>query len=498
MSGARTGHPVARETTDSPPCPDLKEPDLQLYLISPVFFAILALCVLGGMHRLLLLLAVSMPFGMLAIVGLPSVGGLSLLAVNVTAATLVGIGCMKLASRLARGATIYIEPATLALAVFAIYSVFSATVLVRLFAGETMVFSLSRGDTGVKVSTLFSWGKVWLSPSNSNISQTFYVVLAFGFFVVTTQVLARHGTALGARCMAVAATVNLALGLLDLAALDALLSFVRTASYSLSNEASVHGIPRIIGGYSEAASFGAASAMFFAYFASSVTYSGSLRDAVLALGNGIFAALALSSTGIIALGVVLCVLALRTLSNAPATVRPSRLFTFAVLLACAALAMASVMALTTAPEMIASVIADLILDKSQSSSGLERTAWAMGGLEAFRDTWGLGAGTGSLRSNGLLFVLLGSVGIIGTTAFAAFLWYSFGGRALHGQEATLSNARVAALATIVSMLLAATVPDPGIPLILLAAIAVSAKRNQHGLSESTGIAEVAQPTSTAH
>ncbi|WP_341367375.1 hypothetical protein [Yoonia sp. BS5-3] len=449
---------------------------MQLYSASLLFFGILGICAFGGMHRALLLLAAMMPFGMLAVIGLPAIGGLSILAVNAVAAALVAGGGLVLVSRLLRGQPIHITPATTALLAFALYAVFSATVLVRLFAGETMVFSLSRDAIGVRVSTQFAWTKVWLGPSSSNISQTFYVLLACGFFVVAAYILRQRGAAFGARCLALAATVNIILGLLDLAALDQLLSFVRTASYSLSNEASVSGIPRVIGGYSEAASFGAASAMFFGYFASAWAASKRWGDGFLALGNAVFAVLALSSTGIIALTVVGAVLAPKLIADIPTRLGRGTVFMGGVALACLASTIAALMIFTEAPQIISSVITDLILDKSASSSGQERTAWALGGLEALRDSWGLGVGTGSLRSNGFLFVLLGSVGILGTAFFAIFLWCAFAGRATAQHQHTLTNARIGALAIMVSMLLAATVPDPGIPLIFLAALAVASKQ----------------------
>jgi hypothetical protein len=455
---------------------------MQFYLLTPVFAVILTVCLIGGLRWVVLVVAASLPFGRAAVIGLPTVAGLSLLAVNVAVLALVGGGCLILVSRLVRRRSVLIEPSTLALVLFAAYSIFSATVLVRLFEGETMVFSLARGVEGVKVSSMFSWGKVWLGPSNSNISQTFYVMLACGFFVIATHVLSRHGKELGTYCLVLAASLNLALGLMDLTALDPILSVVRTANYSLANEATVQGIPRVIGGYSEAASFGSASAMFFGFFASAYSYSGRLRDAVLALGNGVFALLALSSTGIIGIAVVCAVLTPRIVTRIPALIRRTRLIFGALFLGAMALSIAALLVFTPAPDQVTSVIQDLILNKSQSSSGLERTAWAMGGLEALRDTWGLGAGTGSLRSNGLAFVLLGSVGVIGTAAFTAFLWIAFSGRAAPGQAATLSNTRVATLALLVSMLTTATVPDPGVPLILLAAIAVSSKRQQRSLA----------------
>ena len=450
---------------------------MQLYAISPVFFGILLLCTFGGLHRLLLFLCAMMPFGMLAVVGLPAIGGLSILAVNATAAALVAGGCLVLLSRLVRGQPIRIAPATLALLGFAAYAVFSATVLVRLFAGETMVFALSREAVGVRVSTEFAWAKVWLGPSSSNISQTFYVLLACGFFVVAAHVLRQKGVAFGARCLALAATVNVGLGLLDLAALDQLLATVRTASYSLANSASVHGIPRIIGGFSEAASFGSASAMFFGYFASTWLYSRKLSDGFLALGNGIFAVMALSSTGIIALAVVMVALTPRLITTMPKRLRRNSLFTGSVGLAGIAILVAVVLIFTDTAQTVTSIINNLIFDKSTSSSGQERAAWALGGLEALRDSWGLGVGTGSLRANGLLFVMLGSVGIAGTALFVTFLWLAFSGRADSSQQQVLSSTRTGALAVLVSMLLAATVPDPSIQLIFLAALATAAKQS---------------------
>ena len=72
------------------------------------------------------------------------------------------------------------------------------------------------------------------------------------------------------------------------------------------------------------------------------------------------------------------------------------------------------------------VISRLILEKSDSKSGVERLAWAMGGLEALRDSWGLGVGMGSIRGNGLVFVALGSVGIAGTLCLGVFLGWPSG------------------------------------------------------------------------
>ena len=448
---------------------------MELYPASPIVITLLLVCMARGPRWILMFIAFTLPFGMFAALSLPSVGGLSILAVNLSAAALLGIAGLILLAKFSQRIPIAITPAALALIIFTLYAIFSATVLVRLFSGEIMVFPLARGDTGTRVSVLFSWGKSWLAPSSSNISQTFYIVLACGFFISACHVLKKHGPQLGVKCMVIAASTNLVLGLLDLASLDEILSFVRTANYSLSNEASVNGIPRIIGGYSEAASFGSACSIFYAYFGSSFLHSGKWKDGLLALGNCLFAVLALSSTGLIAVSVVTLVLFYRLYRALPQRFSPNQIIGLAITLSAISLGVGAAMIFTDILDIFTRVVEDLILNKSQTSSGLERKAWALGGLQTFTATWGLGAGTGSIRSNGIVFVLLGSVGLPGTLAFVAFLWFAFSGYATSEHKATLSNSRMAALAALTTMMLTATVPDPGVPLILLAAIAVSAR-----------------------
>lgn len=449
---------------------------MELYLISPIFFVALIFFMIRGTDALLLMTVAMIPFGMLAVISLPSLGGLSLLAANLAAAGLVFNGMLLLLTRLLRGQIVQIEPATIALGLFALYAAFSATILVRLFENETMVFSLARGVQGVRVSTEFVWGKVWLGPTSANISQTFYIVLSFLFFVAATEVLQRRGAVFGERCLVVAAVVNLVLGTLDALGLDPLLALIRTANYTLMNSASVGGIPRIIGGFPEASSFGGTTTLFFAYFGSAYLGSGRLRDAMLALASGGFAMFSLSSTGLAALGFVSLLLLARLVGGVGSAVSRAALLTWTAVLTAVAFSIGYLLAFTEIPDLVIRIIDGLIINKSDSSSGAERSAWALGGLEAFRDSYGLGVGAGSLRSNGIIFVLLGSVGVVGTACYFAFVWLAFGPTTQGADRAILANARTAAMAVLVAQLLSATVPDPGVQLVFLAALACAAKR----------------------
>jgi hypothetical protein len=61
-----------------------------------------------------------------------------------------------------------------------------------------------------------------------------------------------------------------------------------------------------------------------------------------------------------------------------------------------------------------------VLNKLQSSSGIERSSWNKQAWSNFLDTYGAGVGLGSARAN-LPLVLLSNVGALGTLLFLMFL-----------------------------------------------------------------------------
>jgi hypothetical protein len=322
-------------------------------------------------------------------------------------------------------------------------------------------------------------GKVWLAPGTPNISQTFYVVLGFGFFVTTAHVLAHRGVEFGESCLAAAASANVVLGVLDALGLDSLLSPIRTANYALLNHHSVLGLPRVVGGFPEASAFGSVSTVFFAYFAAAFIARRQSQHGWLALANGLLALFALSSTGLLSVAIVSVFLIVQLHRLGGLRPRTLHVMVFAATISAIAVAFAYVLLFTEAPTTAQRVIERLILEKSDSKSGIERLAWAMGGLEALRDSWGLGVGMGSIRGNGLAFVALGSVGVGGTLCLLAFLWLAFGPARqpvspLSSQ--VLACARIAGVPTLTAALLTATAPDPGTLLLFLAALAVAAKQ----------------------
>ena len=348
----------------------------------------------------------------------------------------------------------------------------------RIFAGEFRVFSLSRSIEGARIDPAFASITVPLSPGSSNISQTFYVVLACGFFIVFCDFLRRRGPIAGESALRIAAFVNIVLGIIDMAQLDAVLAPFRTAAYTLANEQTMAGFPRVIGGFSEPSSFGTASAVFFAYFTSAYFQSRTMRDALPAVLSGFFVIVSFAATGIFAMGVACLILGFRARS----VLRGGQSKDFLLLFSAITFVLVAIVALLVATTPLVDIAYNtfdrLVLAKADSMSGLERRAWAEGGLLAFRETWGLGAGVGSLRSNGMLPVFLGSVGIPGTLAYIVFLWYSVGLSAPVSDPVMRRiylSARLGVVAKLSADFLSSTVPDPGLLLMAVAATALIAR-----------------------
>lgn len=418
----------------------------------------------------------TLPFGMFAAA---RVAGLSLLVTDLlaagTVALLVSLWMRRHDVRLGPA---FRAPATLFLIFFAVYAAFSAIILVRFFEGRFLVFPMNVSSTGMVVSIYFQSTMSPVRPSMSNLAQTGYIVLACAFFIAALGVFLRRSALLGERGLAAAAGLNIALGFLDMLSLDSLLSVIRTADYTLLNLHEFNGFPRVIGGFSEAAGFGAASATFFAYFTMAFLMQRRRLHAVLGLGNLIFALLSLSSSGFIAVAMAVIVI----LIHIPVYLGRGMSRTFAHwFVIIVSLFLAAGCLLLLMPGVVASVesVLDwLIFSKAGSESGIERSAWARAGLQAFSETWGLGAGAGSLRANGMVSVLLGSVGLPGALAFAGFLVVSIsGGRRIKAadERRMFFAARVTALTLLAALLVSATSPTPTYFLIVVAAMATSAR-----------------------
>ncbi len=427
-----------------------------------------------------------MPFGMAAAFNLPALGSLSLLVFQVCAALTVGLSLLRRLEGENPFSLKGVPLTALVLMALTAYGIFSALFYPRLFQGEFDVFSMSRAlrGTGERVGR-FGSQVVPLQPTAANLSQTLYFILSASFFIAATSIMNRRGGALLAhRALTIAAYINGALGLLDFARLSVVLSPIRTANYSLLDEHYVSGIKRVIGGFPEASTFGAASIFILAYFVVHYLRTGERPSAIAAIVSAACAVASLSSTAYVGLALISAyVVSHMTFRMIGGAMKWESVTIFVLSVYATASLFALLMFTTPLGGLVEGIIDRLILNKQSSASGIERGAWADYGYQAFMHTFGLGAGMGSLRSSGLLPVYLGSVGIPGTLLLVTFIYLAIGrpfrpspsSESDHQRAAIFYAGRAGSLATLVVMMLSGTIPDLGLTFMLFAAMSELAR-----------------------
>jgi hypothetical protein len=194
------------------------------------FLVLAGLLLLG--HRLgapiVIALFASLPLGSTAIVTLGALGGSSPLIYTALVVLLLASASLRrgflddLVTVFATYRTAWILGALI------LYSIFSAIVFPRLFAGQTIVFVASP-DTGVQ--------ELPLAPVSGNITQTGYFVLgALAFFAFTMLLERKDQFEAVRRGFFAWVVVHACLGVLDLlgkvSGIGDILSPIRTANYT--------------------------------------------------------------------------------------------------------------------------------------------------------------------------------------------------------------------------------------------------------------------------
>jgi hypothetical protein len=409
-----------------------------------------------------------LPFGMLTVVNLPAVGGLSLKISSVCAGLLiVWLAITHIRSRDHIFNHQNLSGTHIALILLIIYVVISAVINVRIFQGEIDVFSLNRGVDRSGKGAIGMLTRLY--PGTSNISQTFYMLLSASFFFAVLLAIRRYGITWIHRALVVTAVVHSVLFVLDVLELDGLLSFVRTANYALLTNHEVHGFARIIGGFAEPSGFGSFSSALLGYFALHTFSSRSWVSGFLAQALGFCVLLSFSSSAYFGAFFVVLSLLIVTAQKTFFGGGIPRCFVYLGWIA----GVLGIVFFMLNSALVEQILDSLIFSKASSSSGHERGLWAEYGFRTFLDTYGLGAGVGSIRSNGWLAVYFGSVGIPGFLLALAF-WLQVLlkplSQALSDEASAVFVAcKAAVVVTLMMKLASATTPDPGLCLMLFAA-----------------------------
>ncbi len=307
------------------------------------------------------------------------------------------------------------------LACLAIYGIASAFFVPRLLAGVTEIVPLGASiyeDSGTTVP---------LTPVSSNLTQSVYLIANLVSFVVIVAVASTQKgfeavlKGVLAYCMA-----NLAFALIDLVTFysgtQELLGFMRNAQYVMHTEDQVAGMKRIAGAFPEASAFARSTLGVFGLTGTLFLCGRSpLLTGTLAALAAVSLVFSTSSTGLAGGPVMLLVLYATAILRAQ---RPGGRTSAVVTIAAPAVVIAAsigVMLEPTLSQIIQDYFNLVLLDKSASDSGIERSAWNAISFQNFLDTQGIGVGLGTARASSFAVALLATVGVPGALFYGAFL-----------------------------------------------------------------------------
>ncbi len=358
--------------------------------------------------------------------------------------------------------------ATIWLGFFALYGALTAYVLPRIFAGTIAVTPL-RPIAGDNLFVTYP-----LAFSAQNVTVSVYLLLtAFGALCSFVALRQPGAPRLWARAVSVVALLHAGFGFASVVLagtpLEAILKFFRNGFYAQLDQ-TVQGLVRMNGIAPEPSGY----ALYgFGYFVLATELW--LRDvdprwtraASIALGSALL--LSTSSTAYVGLAGYAMIGGLR-LFIMPGGVRSGKLLALGAMAGLGAvLALLLVLRHPEAWNAVASMASRLLFEKGESLSGQQRLMWAKQGLAAFWASGGLGIGVGSFRSSSLVTAIIGSVGVIGTTAFVAHLLAvvkPLRRSTYHAPPPIEQRMGVAASWTVLVMLVPAAVtaasPDPGL------------------------------------
>lgn len=356
-----------------------------------------------------------------------------------------------------------------------LWGVISAYFVPRLFNGETMLFTTDRVMQGIRL--------VPLQPLTTNLTQSAYAIAGLCVFAAMSALLQPAQRMLRFRdAVLLLASVNVGAALLNLAELHlgipSLLELVRNAGYAMLVGGEIGGLQRISGTFSETSAFSAFTLPLLAFCAClwhegvRPRYSGSLALITLAL-----LLLSTSSTAYAGMAVYGALVGAALLWRAVSRSQSFRLGTGAWLLW--GVSVAATLVLLARPELAdraGEFFGVTLVNKLDSSSGVERGSWNRQAWENFTALYGLGTGLGSARASSFPLVLLSNVGVLGTALFLAFVARVLLSplRGVADETAPVVRAsRHAVLAALIAVSVSATVFDIGLAFYAFAAAAAA-------------------------
>lgn len=378
----------------------------------------LAIVLWGRLRTAFIYLIVSGIFSGSAAVLLPALGGSSVPPVY------FALGFVVLRIVVPRGGYLGLVPDAISankwFFLFTFYGAAAAYIGPRLFAGTIRVFPMFAEDTRSLFDT------VPLMPTSQNITAMVYMtgslLVALAGYILCRR---EHGKDTLIQASIFVGWAHIALGLIAVAVrgtpADEVLELFRNSSYAFI-DAEAGGFVRIRGIFPEASVYASFGFSFFVLYAE--LWYRSIRPAAtgwLAFVMALILFFSTSSTAYLGLMVYFIFFMMRTLAL-PYVADQMKMVRVLMAMAGMGLGTAIVLAVNPGlPALVWDMILSMTVEKGSSSSGEQRLFWAMQGFRLLAESWGLGVGPGSFRSSSLITAIFGSVGVIGTVAFFAYL-----------------------------------------------------------------------------
>lgn len=361
--------------------------------------------------------------------------------------------------------------------VFCFYGFIAAFILPRIFAGAINV-------TPMNPQNIRSEFDVFpLAPSPQNVTTAFYLI-GSGLTAVCAWFVARQAVDIRpvVRTAWVVCTIHATLGIVGVVfkgtAWDVVVDAIRNGNYAQLDQ-SMPSFVRINGIMAEPSNYARFGFVWFVFcFELWLRDIAPRRCGPAAALMGMVLLFSTSSTAYVSLAIYSVALAARAITM-PRYLTAGRLTALTTLGFGGGIAALAVMAISPSiMQVFSDMVAEMTVGKISSASGQQRAFWARQGLAAFSASMGLGVGPGSFRSSGLAQAIIGSMGVVGSACFAAYVGQVLVGvnkRELEGGVERISLAHAAAWTAcigVVPLFLIHPSPDPGMEFAALAGLAL--------------------------
>ncbi len=462
-------------------------------IVPTTFLALAAVALLvwlGPRQGLWVVLAL-MPFGGAAAFNLPALGGAT---IGVTDLAALSLFCLVLlthggAARFVGTARPFQPGFWLVCLIF--WCAVSAVFAPRLFAGETEVFSISRSANTEGIIA------IPLHPGTGNITQLFRLSLGvMAFLAVATVFRDRPMVRPVMVALTVATLVHVSLGWADVlthaAGLPTLLDAIQTANYAFLDTHRMLGFKRMVGGFPEASAFGTYSLALVAFWLHIWIVRPETRWASLLLALSALALLRSTSSASYASALAFAALYGTLMMLTHLRDRASRrgVAMAGGLMIAGWIGAVGLFAAYHLAVPVRDFLDIALFNKLDSASGVERSSWNTQAWRNFLDTYGIGAGLGSVRASSWFFAALGSIGLIGTAIYLSFLGsVACVPKGSDPDRAALIGAlKTSCLALFLVALLTKSTPDLDVPFFLMAGLIVGLSRGAMLEEKRTGSA----------